>query len=514
MGDFQNLEQCEQQLDRLFQASQDCVRQIHGQQDELKARDAEVERLQSQVQLLQREIDGLMRQCDTEAAKREAIENSKSWRATEPLRKVSRFIHGSSRPNAVEHVREMPADALRVDDDADAEAGRLSSFSDLEMFCQDKGIECFGADVLQEFDQGHDKIFLLVSHELDNSGAPIALLTVAEVLMGEGYRVVIASARNGELLGDCLRRGIPVLVDSTLGGTAEFIAEYGRLFDVAVVNTIVMAPAIQPLADTDVPVLWWIHEANLVYEAPTLVENLPVFLPANVRVFVPGPHARRALQAHRPLYKADTLWFCVSDEAGECQGGEAIVCCSSGRMRFGIVGSIEPRKGQVAMCDAIRELPADVLERCHFSFVGRTCDESVREEIARLAGEYPESVSLVGALERNRMAGFYDSLDCLICPSHDDPGPTVVAEAMSHGCPIICSDNAGIFSIVEEAQCGVVYHDGETGALAGAIRRARDAGDEQLAAWGNNGMAAYREYFSMEVFARNVLGALDEVMGT
>ena len=513
MGDFQNLEQCEQQLDRLFQASQDCVHQIHLQRDELKTRDAEIGRLQSQVQMMQREIDRLASQCNSEAAKRNAIENSKSWRVTEPLRKVSRAIHGSSQPIPMEQVREEPVDALQVDDDTDAETGCSSSFSDLEKFCHDKGIECFGADALQEFDLEHDRTFLLVSHELDNSGAPIALLTVADVLMDEGYRVVMASARNGELLGDCLRRGIPVLVDSTLGGTAEFIAEYGRLFDVAVVNTIVMAPAIQPLADAGVPVLWWIHEANLVYEVPTLVENMPVFLPANVRVFVPGPHARHALQAHRPLYKADTLWFCVSEEAGECRVDEAIADCPSGRMRFGIVGSIEPRKGQVAMCDAIRELPADVLRQCHFSFVGRTCDESVREEVARLAEECPESVSLVGALERNRMAGFYESLDFLICPSHDDPGPTVVAEAMSHGCPIICSDNAGIFSIVEVAQCGLVYHDGETGALTGAIRRACDAKGEQLAAWGNNGKAAYREYFSMEVFARNVLGALDGVMG-
>ena len=64
-----------------------------------------------------------------------------------------------------------------------------------------------------------------------------------------------------------------------------------------------------------------------------------------------------------------------------------------------------------------------------------------------------------------------------------------------------------------DTQCGVVFHDGEAGALAGSIRRACDADGEQLAAWGNNGKAAYREYFSMEVFARNVLGALDGVAG-
>ena len=53
---------------------------------------------------------------------------------------------------------------------------------------------------------------LLLSHEMNLTGAPIALLTLARTMQGIGYAPVVISPRDGPLSEEYVRHGISVVV--------------------------------------------------------------------------------------------------------------------------------------------------------------------------------------------------------------------------------------------------------------------------------------------------------------
>ena len=63
------------------------------------------------------------------------------------------------------------------------------------------------------------------------------------------------------------------------------------------------------LANTDVPVLWWIHEAETSYQEKHFFEPMPQHLPDNVVVYTGGEYAYKMLLKYKPLYAAKNLFY-------------------------------------------------------------------------------------------------------------------------------------------------------------------------------------------------------------
>jgi glycosyltransferase involved in cell wall biosynthesis len=96
---------------------------------------------------------------------------------------------------------------------------------------------------------------LLISHQLDYSGAPIALLRLARSLCELGHDVTLASLRGGPLANDFA--SLPI---------ASYDPRAGTDFDLYVANTVVAVPVALTVSGRADRVLAWIHETGHFFE--------------------------------------------------------------------------------------------------------------------------------------------------------------------------------------------------------------------------------------------------------
>ena len=93
--------------------------------------------------------------------------------------------------------------------------------------------------------------------------------------------------------------------------------------------------------------------------------------------------------------------------------------------------------------------------------------------------------------------------DVLLCPSLDDPMPIVCTEAFMLSKPVIAGTNTGTASLIKNEKNGFVTVSGNAKSLADNILKVFKMKDE-LEEIGRNGRKIYDEWFTMEVFSKNV----------
>jgi len=182
---------------------------------------------------------------------------------------------------------------------------------------------------------------------------------------------------------------------------------------------------------------------------------------------------------------------------------------SSGTLQFLAVGSIVPRKAYDIL---VRALSA--LGNCqwHLTIAG-PADRSP-EALAALHAAISETgladrITLVGPVSRERLANLYAAADIFLMPSLYEGYGMVLAEAMAHGLPIVCTTGGAAAETVPDA-AAIKVPPGDGPALATAIDRL--AGDAHLrrrmadASW-----AAGRSLPRWEGTARIIAGIIKEM---
>ena len=87
---------------------------------------------------------------------------------------------------------------------------------------------------------------LLVSHELNLTGAPVALGYFAQSLKKQGHFPVVIAPRDGALRETLCQDGIPVIILENLY-QSSVVMQAEAIFDAVIVNTIVGAPIIRQM---------------------------------------------------------------------------------------------------------------------------------------------------------------------------------------------------------------------------------------------------------------------------
>ena len=345
---------------------------------------------------------------------------------------------------------------------------------------------------------------LLVSHELSLTGAPIALFGLARALKGLGLRPTMLSYEDGPLREEVVAGGVPVVVLAS-DRAAELVACHAHAFALVVANTILAGEIASVLNGTDVPVLWWVHEASGYGWRRSWA--LPQELYANVAVATPGEWARRILHRVRPRYEIGELLYGVEDRLLYDAHGAA----GSRSLTFALVGGMSWRKGQDVLMRAAASLGPEVACGCRFALVGEVADTRYAKEIRREATNLP-NVKLLGQLSREAMLSFYDEVDCLVCASRDDPMPVVVAEACQRGKLVICSANTGSAALLEEYGAGLVYGDNDPERLADCIRQVCGSGSDVLEDMRHRARRLYEERFDERVFEKHVARLAEDML--
>jgi glycosyltransferase involved in cell wall biosynthesis len=171
----------------------------------------------------------------------------------------------------------------------------------------------------------------------------------------------------------------------------------------------------------------------------------------------------------------------------------------------GFAGSLIERKGWRVLVGALRRLPPEF----RLAVAGDGPDLLELESLAAgpdLAGR----LSCVGLLPKERLWGFYRSLDCLAVPSltterWKEQFGGVIADGLVMGLPVLGSSSGAIPEVLGDA--GLVVPEGDDEALAAALARLRD--DAGLRArLSAAGPARFRTEFAIPAYAAKIAAAL------
>lgn len=151
---------------------------------------------------------------------------------------------------------------------------------------------------------------------------------------------------------------------------------------------------------------------------------------------------------------------------------------------------------------AVKRLPVTPRQQAVFYLVGQDTSLMVRklkEEIKRLP-----QVIMTGVMGREEVHKILNQAEVFICPSREDPMPTVAAEAMMHRVPCILSSAAETSAYLQEKVNGMTFLSEDVEELAEKLRWSIEH-REDLGRMGVEAEQIYKNYFSMDVFEKNFL---------
>lgn len=93
------------------------------------------------------------------------------------------------------------------------------------------------------------------------------------------------------------------------------------------------------------------------------------------------------------------------------------------------------------------------------------------EELRQMAGD---NIHFTGAIDNDRLADIYSSMDVFVLPSASEPWGLVVEEALSCGLPVIVSDRVGCHREIVGSRHGLIFPFDSEEALLSAVDRMRD----------------------------------------
>lgn len=346
---------------------------------------------------------------------------------------------------------------------------------------------------------------LLLSHDLTMGGPSLALYHMGQVLLKQGKRIVMASMLDGPLREVLVQAGIPVIVDVNLQVETMRDAGWPEKFSLIVCNTINFHVFLSE-RNTDTPVIWWLHDSSFFYDGVN-PDVLNAVSGERMQVCAVGPVARAAMEKFRPDLLIEDLLYGVADEAESVKKQDR----TDDKVWFVIIGYIEMRKGQDILLEALRDMSDEVRREAIFYMVGQDTSllaGRIREEVE----DMPEVV-MTGVLDREKIHELLERADVLVCPSREDPMPTVAAEAMMHGVPCILSDATGTVGYIQDGKDGIVFHNGDTKQLSKKLAWCIEH-PGQLSDMGILARKVYENVFSVQVFEENVQHIMSKVQKT
>ena len=384
--------------------------------------------------------------------------------------------------------------------DRGVEGNRIYHFFDLHDLIYHPGIRrkinCYGLQ-----DCSESVKFLLLSNDLTLGGPALALYHAAQVLIKRGYQVVYGSMLDGPLRKILAGEGIPVIVDENLMIQTMDEAQWVRKYSLIICNTMNFHVFLSE-RDKRIPVAWWLHDALFFYDG-VRQEVMDKLTQDNMAVWSVGPIPERAVKAFRPDFYVEDLIYGVTDQTEEeRRSKEYLTDHTEIKIRFIIIGYIEYRKGQDILLEAIKRLEPDIRQKAEFIFVGQNTS-LLAKDLIESAGEISE-IMFTGPVDRSKINSLLGRADMLVCPSREDPMPTVAAEAMMHKVPCLVSDTTGTVKYIRDGIDGLIFQSENTGQLKEILERCIQ-GEFDLVQMGRNARNVYEEYFSMEAFENRLM---------
>ena len=354
----------------------------------------------------------------------------------------------------------------------------------------------------QELEIRAERSIALLSTDLALGGTAIALFQMTKALKKTGYQIVFASMMDGPLRGKLEEMGIPVVIDPNLQLATMRETEWLFGFRFIVCNAVNYYIFLSE-RDLRIPMIWWLHDSPFFYDGVDK-EILRKISGENLTVLSVGLIPEKAIHALAPELPVRQLLYGVEDNVesgGYLQKPEAEKKDTQGNICFVTIGHIEERKGQDILLRAVSLLKKEERRKAVFYLVGQ--DTSFLAEQVRAEAVHISEIVITGPVDRDGIETVLDRADVMICPSREDPMPTVAAEAMMHSVPCILSDATGTAAYITEGKDGLCFQSGNAVELDEKIKWCIK-NPKQIIRIGVNARKIYEERFAMDVFEKNV----------
>lgn len=345
----------------------------------------------------------------------------------------------------------------------------------------------------REFNKKSKGDVLLISHDLTNSGAPRVVVEIAKTLEEAGYFVVIACPEDGPLRKELQSLGFNVIIDSLLLKMHDSVLSFARNFDLVIANTVITWPIVKQL-DSVVPVLWYIHEVELVSELADSIADCAKILHDAKNIIAVSDYASNHIKKYRDdkIIRLETGFPQL--ERKNHPGDDLLIST---------FGTFEYRKGQDILLAAMEYISQKTLEKFKLRFFGRTLAPEFKEKLEIDAKKY-KNVAVKDELSHEDCILETELSDLVIVPSRSDTLPIVSIDALGAGVPIMCTKETGTSRYIENNKSGFIIAETTPKGIAKAIEDALEITD-QWSAIGAKGRLVFEKHFSSSVFQKRLL---------
>jgi GT2 family glycosyltransferase/glycosyltransferase involved in cell wall biosynthesis len=334
---------------------------------------------------------------------------------------------------------------------------------------------------------------LFVSHETTLTGAPIQLLHLVRRLQEDRWDLAVAAPEPGPISDLLSADGAAIVIHPGLLEEPghEKLRELSAQFDVVVANTVVSWRAVRAAHSEGKPVIWYLHETLVAVRLIREIPEMRTTLELATLLVTPTRQTARIFEGitHTPIEVVPYGIPAVRVASDNADNRD---------VTFITLASVESRKGQDILIEAIKELPAKIRKTARFKMVGRHLDPAFFEKVKASATGL-SGVEFTGELNHAKSLELLAGSGSLICCSRDETMPITILEAMSLGRVIISVNVGGIGEWVRDEMNGLLVERENPRALAGAIERCMT--DLQLAAQLRAGARrTFERHFTIEKF--------------
>lgn len=373
---------------------------------------------------------------------------------------------------------------------------------------------------------------LVAAHDLGVGGAQNYLEDIMRGLHERGVEMCVVAGGGGPLLDHIeTTYGAPVLVvgpppetpeliETRIRLVAGFALEHGAAACLA--NTLVSFPAVLAAARLGIPSTWAIHES---FTPPVFWHEYlnrpahPAVLAATDEALATSDEVMFVAESTRRLY-ADRVRPAASTHVPyglDVAATDALLAASPrdrARADLGIpldrrvllcVGSVEPRKGQLALARAFRRL-GTVAGHASLYLVGATATaytEALRDYVSDAGLDDVHVVDSDPDVMR-----WYAAADVLVSAADVESMPRTMLEAMFAARPVAAVSVFGVPELVEDDVSGWLAEPSDLAALTELLRRAVTAGPTQLVSMGAAARSRVEERHSAAGFVEHVAARL------
>lgn len=348
-------------------------------------------------------------------------------------------------------------------------------------------------DCIKDENMEIKKPILLISHELTRTGAPTVLFDLGCMLKKDGYDVFLVAYSDGKLKDDILNNDMVAVICDKID--KKWLIQLADLFELCVVNTLVLTSVIDCMKSQKINIIWWIHESEAYFI--NQYSNYKNICPMpNLQIVAAGPYVFKMIQQYMG-FSVPILNFGVKDLK------EKSTKVYSKKVHFVHVGTMAGDKGQMVLASAIDKLPQLYMDRAKFTFIGALeyANRGILKRLIDLKDQY-SNVEVLDAMNQKKLFDFYNQTDCIIVSSIVEPTSAVAVEGLMKEKICICSDVCGVTYYLKDGENALIFPSKNIDALTKKIEYVIDNIDNMYE-MRKNGRKVYENVYSLNALHRN-----------